>query len=160
MANPKYFHVRNVPQDKDYLVRALKPEQAVAAIDTAPAPQRPATDDEIAAYFANDGHLHEKSCEEGQGKYFLVQTTPDPEAVVLVRAKNAAAAVSAANEGVYTVEPASQDVLVRLLTTGAPKIDAVPAPPAASAPDSAPTPTAPPPAVEPVATEHREPVEA
>lgn len=127
MANPKYFHVQHLPTATSHLVRALKAEQATAAVYGAQAPAKPATDEQIAAYFAGDGALHAASSPEGTGRFFLVQTVEnDPEAVVLVRAKNGPAAVAAVTAGAYKTEVASQEELVKLLVQGLKPIDAVP----------------------------------
>jgi len=121
MANFKYFHVRHLIANTDFLARAPKAAQALIAIAGSADSVKPATDDQIASHLTSGGALHEKSVAEGEGKLFFVATTPS----ALIRAKNEADAFSRLNDGVYSVEPASQDTLVRLLTGGIKPVDFV-----------------------------------
>lgn len=120
MAKSKYFHVKHNTTGAEKLVKAARPALAIQAVSGGKGSIRPAGDEEIHQYLVPGGSLHDKSCPEGEGKLFFVHSDP----LVLIRAKNAAAAFQLLNDGAYSVETATQDALVRLITAGVAIIDA------------------------------------
>lgn len=125
MANHKYFHLKHKTTGADHLVKAPKPALALLAIaGAATGAVRAATDDEIRDHFIQGGGLSDRSrSEEGKGRYFFVNEAG--QSTHLVRARSEDEAFAAVHEPLYTIEAASQDVLVRLLTASVKPVDYV-----------------------------------